>query len=100
MQVPQTSALSLPAHIRITRQHAAYYGIQDPHTGLYARVKDEPPAKPEPAEEAQGAVTARHGHVRFTAWTTATWFRSLAQAQAAFAHYFGAAALEIVRRDS
>lgn len=85
---------------RLRTQKGAFYGIQDPITGLYARIKDEPPATAQPAEESAGAVAARHGHVRFERWPTATWFISRPQAEAAFAHFFGCAPLDIVRRDA
>lgn len=82
------------------RQKDAYYGIQDPDSGLYARIQGDPPARPEPAEDATGSVAQRHSHIRFEPWELATWFRSQHQAETAFARYIGVSTLEIVRRDA
>lgn len=92
--------MQFPGTTRLRTQKGAFYGIQDPNTGLFARIKGEPPATAQPAEESAGAVAARHAHVRFERWPTATWFISRAQAEAAFAHFFGCAPLDIVRQDA
>lgn len=84
--------------LRVFPKRAFHY-IQDPQSGLYARIGAEAPASPQPSEESNGAVTARHGHVRFEPWQTATPFTSREQAEAAFARFIGAAPLEIVRRE-
>lgn len=84
--------------LRVTPKRALHY-IQDPNTGLYARITADAPATPQPAEESNGAVAARHGHVRFEPWQLATAFTSRGQAEAAFAKYIGAAPLDIVRRE-
>ena len=83
------------------RQKRAFYGIQHPVTGLYARVTAEAPSTPQAFEDTagNGDVVARHGHVRFEEWDLATWFTSAQQAEAAFARFIGAAPLEIVRRE-
>lgn len=86
--------MQLPA-VRV-HQKATYYGIQAAN-GLYVRIKEDPPASPQPAEDSADSVAARHGHVHFVPWPIATWFKSHGQAVAAFAHYIGVAPLEIVR---
>ena len=78
-------------------QKRAFYGLQHQHTGLYARLKNEAPETPQPSEDSADGVVAKHGHVRFEPWQTATWFKSSDQAMAAFARYLGVAPVEIVR---
>lgn len=85
--------------IRLRLQKRPFHGIQDPQTGLFARITDDPPASPQPSEEGIGAVACKHGHIRFEEWPLATWFKSRNQAESAFAHYIGVAPLDIVRCD-
>lgn len=84
--------------VRVHPKRPLHY-IQDPSTLLYARIAGEAPPTPQPAEDSNGAVAARHSHVRFGPWQTATAFTSRAQAEAAFARFIGTAPLEIVRRE-
>lgn len=85
-----------PPAVRVTRQKDVFYGIQAPN-GLYVRIKGEPPASPQPAEDSAGSVSAKHGHIHLKPWAVATWFKSHGQAETAFAHYLGVAPFEIVR---
>lgn len=90
----------MQSSITHVRQKAAFYGIQHPITGLYARLSETPPAQPELAEDGTDSVAARQSYVRFCPWPVATWFRSFDEAQTAFARYIGVSPLEIVRRDA
>lgn len=74
----------------------AHYRIQDPNSGLYARIKDLPPAQPQLCEES-GAVAWRPAHVEFTAAPLSTIFVSHAEALGAHARYMPVAVIEIVR---
>lgn len=85
--------------VRNVRAKRAFYLIQEPQRGLYARLKAPAPSSPQPAEDSNDSVSARPSHVEFGSWELATWFRSHDEAERAFARYFAVAPLEIVRRE-
>lgn len=87
MQTPQVRAHPKDAH----------YRIQDPVTGLYARIQGEPPASPQLAEDSTGSISAHRSPVQFVERPLATWFDSFDEAVRAFAKFIGVAPLDIVR---
>lgn len=75
----------------------AHYRIQDPITGLYARIESDPPPSPQPAESATDSVSWSSSHVTFREKPLASWWETYGDALRGFAKYIGVARLEIVR---
>lgn len=82
----------IPTYLKVP-----HYRIQHPNTALYARIEGAAPAKPEPAEDANGSVSWKSSHIQFRPAKLASYWWTRDAAEHAFASHIGIAPLEIVR---